>query len=258
MLFMMTKVMTQLIYPMNLSLVVAIVAGIFLWRKRTRVGGALLAFAIAWLWLWATPVFSDWVRGTLEQKNLPIPIEQMESADAIVVLGGGVSTPSSPRLYAEISAAGDRVLHAARLFRAGKASWIIVSGGRGMVPGKDADSEAEAMRSVLIELGVPEDAVIAEEESRNTRENAISTKRILDSRGFKKILLVTSALHMPRAMKSFQSICPKVVPAPTDFEVETERPLTLLDWLPDVGALEGSTRAFKEIVGSLVGSLFTR
>ena len=252
MLFMMTKVMTQLIYPMNLSLLVAVVGGIFLWRKRTRVGGALLAFAIAWLWLWATPVFSGWVRGSLEQKNLPIPVAQMESADAIVVLGGGVSGPCPPRIYAEISAAGDRVLHAARLYRAGKAPWIIVSGGRGMASGKDEDSEAGAMRSVLIELGVPEDAVLTEEESRNTRENAEFTRRLIDERGFKKVLLVTSALHMSRAIKIFQSICPKVVPAPTDFEVEAERPLTLLGWLPDAGALEGSSRAFKEIVGGLV------
>ena len=100
--------------------------------------------------------------------------------------------------------------------------------------------------------------MLTEEVSRNTRENAQFTKRVLDERGFKKVLVVTSALHMPRAMKIFQSICPKVVPAPTDFEVEAERPLTLLDWLPDAGALEGSSRAFKEIVGSLVGGLFTR
>jgi uncharacterized SAM-binding protein YcdF (DUF218 family) len=126
------------------------------------------------------------------------------------------------------------------------------------VPGKDEDSEAEAMRSVLKELGVPEEAVLTEDESRNTRENAAFTRRVLDERGFKKILLVTSALHMQRAMKTFRSVCAEVIPAPTDFEVETERSLTLLDWLPDAGALEGSTRAFKEIVGSLVGSLFTR
>jgi len=250
--FFLTKLATQVIYPLNVSLLMALVAMVLYYRRRMRLGAAVLAVAVAWLWLWSTPVFSGWVCGNLEQMYPPIPVEKMESADAIVILGGGADPISPPRLYPEVNAAGDRILHAARLYKAGKAQWIIASGGRGLGMPDAMGPEAEAMVSILKDLGVPESAILLEGASRNTRENALFTKRIADARGFKKILLVTSALHTRRALAEFRAIYPETYPAPTDFEIVYGGNRILLDWLPDAKALEASTRAFKEIIGFAV------
>lgn len=258
MLFMSTKIVTQMVSPLNLSLFLALVSGILIWRDRKTLGLVVLSFAIVWLWMWSTPVFTNPVRSMIEGKFPPVPVERMESADAIIVLGGGVSLARPPRIYAEVNAAGDRVLHAARLYKAGKAKWIIVSGGRAISSEEGTQTHASAMLALLKELGVPEEVVLMEDGSRNTRENARRTKRLLDDHGFEKILLVTSALHMPRALAEFRYICPHVYPAPTDFEIVTNRPRTVLDLMPSASALEGGSRAFKEILGSAVQTLTTR
>jgi len=246
------KLATQVIYPLNVSLFAALVALVLCIRGWRRLGAVLLAVAVGWLWIWSMPVFSGKIRYSLEKKYPPVAVEELESADAIVVLGGGSDSCIPPRLYPEVNAAGDRILHAARLYKAGKAPYIIPSGGRGFSTPDATATEAEAIRSILQQLGVPESAIIIEDASRNTQENALFTKRILEDRGFKKILLVTSALHMPRALAEFESVCPEIYPASTDFEIVFGKGPILFGWLPDARALEASTRAFKEIVGAVV------
>ena len=84
------------------------------------------------------------------------------------------------------------------------------------------------------------------------RENAINTKRILHERGLTNVLLVTSALHMPRSLTTFRVAGVKAVPAATDYEVVDKQRTTILDFLPDAEALEGTTRAVKEYLGYVV------
>jgi uncharacterized SAM-binding protein YcdF (DUF218 family) len=105
------------------------------------------------------------------------------------------------------------------------------------------------MSAFLEDLGVPKSAILPESESRNTYENALFTKRLLDARGCKTILLVTSALHMRRARTIFQSVGLEVVPATTDYEILIEAKPAPLPWLPDALTLEGSSRALKEYIG---------
>lgn len=103
------------------------------------------------------------------------------------------------------------------------------------------------MREFLEDLGVPDSALLLETRSRTTRENAIYTAELLKQRGLQPVLLVTSALHMHRAKKLFESQGIEVETVPTDHEA---RPLSLWQWvLPDAGALENSGRAIKEFVG---------
>jgi uncharacterized SAM-binding protein YcdF (DUF218 family) len=161
-----------------------------------------------------------------------------------------VEGPLAPwRLYPDLKAAGDRVWHAARLYRAGKAPLIVLSGGT-VNPGEMP--EALAMRQFLGDLGVPASALLLESRSQTTTENAADTARLLQQRGIRTILLVTSALHMRRARGLFERAGLQVIPAPTDYEV-VHRPWRVLDVVPDTEALDGSARAIKEIVGRLAG-----
>jgi uncharacterized SAM-binding protein YcdF (DUF218 family) len=108
------------------------------------------------------------------------------------------------------------------------------------------------MAIVLQDFGVPAQAMLLEETSRNTRENASFSTTLLKARGVQHILLVTSALHMPRALALFTAQGLQADPAPTDFESHLLPP-GVLAWLPDAQALDGSGRPMKELVGKWVG-----
>lgn len=108
------------------------------------------------------------------------------------------------------------------------------------------------MRGLLLDLGVPERAIRLEERSTSTASNASATAALLQADGIKEFMLVTSALHMPRARAQFERAGLRVVPAPTDFEV-IEMPMSLLRYVPDATALRDSGRAFKELLGRWVG-----
>ena len=195
------------------------------------------------------PVMSNWLASQIENQFSQVPIASVPHAQATVVLGGTVSPPSGKSAEINLGRAG-RVWYAARLFHAGKAPLVLLSGGGDLE--HQAFSEARAMAVFLQDLGVPAQAVVMEETSRNTRENAAFSAALLKARGIEHILLVTSALHMPRALALFKAQGLQVTPAPTDFEASQEPPSGLLAWLPDAGALNGSALAMKELVGLLV------
>ncbi len=243
------KVLTQLASPLGLTLTVLLSAFFLMIARFRKIGLFLLSFSVLWLWFWSAPATGDWVRQTLERANPPVPVEKLPGADAIVVLGGGMGTMAPPRPYPDLAAAADRVWHAARLYKAGKAPVIVVSGGMGLVQEEGKQPESDAMGEFLEDLGVPKSAILFESESRNTYENALLTKRLLDARGDKTILLVTSALHMRRAEAIFRSFGLNIIPAATDYEVLDEPKPAPLRWLPDGGTLEGSSRALKEYLG---------
>ena len=243
------KLLSQIAYPLLASWLLAALAGVLLWRRRKRAGGILLTIALGWLWAWSTPAFSDWLPATLERPHPATPVEALPAADAIVLLGGGMEAAHPPeRLYPDLNAAADRVWHAARLFRAGKAPLILASGGN--LPWREIDQpEAAVMAELLQEFGVPDVAIIVETSSRTTRENRDNSLPILRELAAHRVLLVTSALHMPRALALFEATGLDVIPAPTDFEVHERDRSHPLRWLPDAQALADSSRALKEYLG---------
>ncbi|MES2785436.1 MAG: YdcF family protein [Pseudomonadota bacterium] len=206
----------------------------------------LLGFtALVWLLVWSLPAVSVGFRAQLEADYPPVAMDAVPAAGAIVVLGGGINAPGTGYPNADLGSAADRTWHAARLFRAGKAPLIVLSGGTD--PTQNLASEAAAMRILLLDLGVPEAAMVLEERSRTTEENASFSAAILHQRGVKSVLLVTSALHMRRASQHWEHRGLQVHPVATDHEA---RPVAAWRiWIPDTGALEASARAIKEWFG---------
>ncbi len=117
--------------------------------------------------------------------------------DAIVVLGaalgpGGEAGPALKR----------RVAHGARLFHAGKAGHLIVTGGGlGTRP-----TEASAMRALAVRQGVPEERIIVEDKATRTLENALYTARIMEDRDWARALVVSDPFHLPRALFLFRRL----------------------------------------------------
>lgn len=246
-----SKFVIFLLSPLGTALSLALLAFALGSLQHRRPAQGLAACALVWLWLWSTPVCSLWLRSWIEDAQLQQPITAIPQAQAIVVLGGGVSPPSGSSTEIDLQAAADRVWYAARLFHAGKAPVLLLSGGSDRE--RHAYSEAQAMAVFLQDLGVPRHAMWLEESSRTTRENASLSAPLLTARGIQNVLLVTSALHMPRAMALFAAEGLQVHAAPTDFEAKRAPPPGLQAWFPDAVALDGSGRAIKELVGKWVG-----
>ena len=137
----------------------------------------------------------------LQESTSGLPYPQLPVADAIVVLGGGIKAPLYPRQQMDLAEEGDRVLYGARLWKAGKAPMVVMTGGRIQWRGTGNSKAGEAgdMAELAAALGVPADKIVMETASLNTRQNAIYTAQVLDGMDVKRILLVTSAMHMPRS-----------------------------------------------------------
>jgi uncharacterized SAM-binding protein YcdF (DUF218 family) len=244
------KLLTQLVLPLSAALGLLLLALLALALGRRRAATAALALACSGLWLASLPVLADRLAAGLEQVHPATPLAEIAPADAILLLGGATRPALPPREFPELSEAGDRVVHAARLFLAGKAPLILVSGGRLPWQG-EGPAEAVGISALLELLGVPNRAIVREEASTNTYENCVNSKRLLDARAAREVLLVTSALHMRRAFATCRSAGLAVRAAPTDYQVagnEADR----LDLVPDAEALLLTHVALRERLGFLV------
>ncbi len=242
---------TAAIAPSGTALIFGALAVLLGLTRFKRTAWAIGAFALAWLGLWATPWASQALRSQLENQHPVHDVQQVATAQAIVVLGGGIKPPTNYNPLPDMNAAADRVWHAARLYHAGKAPLLVLSGGSD--PQLHTSSEAAAMQQLLLHMAVPAGATVLEEYSRNTRENAVYSAALLRERGIQRVLLVTSALHMPRALALFEAQGLQVLPVATDHEAEdTADWPAWRRWLPSGEALEGSGRAIKELVGRWV------
>jgi len=270
-----SKLLPLFFYPLGLSsLLITIALVILLWRskrsrnssnsnklislfKKSRLASTLIGIALVILLLSSNEIFSKWLVRSLEWQYLPSA--DIPQAEAIVILGGGTRPRIAPRPWYEVNEAGDRILYGSWLYKQGKAPLIIVTGGRAEWLGDGGNPESEDMTAIAEIMGVPSSAIIQEGQSFNTRDNAINTKQILIKRGLNKILLVTSALHMPRSMEMFRKVGVESIAVPTDFlSVQNENSkglAALLDLLPTVDALKNTTNAIKEYIGLLVYQL---
>jgi uncharacterized SAM-binding protein YcdF (DUF218 family) len=251
------KLLSLFIYPLGVTVVLGLAGLVAGASSRPRWAFLLGMAALLWLWGWSMPVTSERLRLSLEELYPNVPVEEVTEADAIVVLGGAFST-NEAWPYPNASGAVDRYWHAARLYHAGRAEFVILSGG-GAPDRPDKLTEAEAGALFLNDMGVPQDAILLDTESRTTRDHILYLSPIVEEAGFQRLLLVTSATHMRRSEAVFREAGFDVVPVATDFSVGELPVQSLRRYMPSAGALEGSTRAIHEYVGiifyRLIGSL---
>lgn len=238
------KLFSLLVYPLNLSLLLAFL-GLLIWRLGLRRSGATAVFiGFLWLYICSTATFSYMLMGKLEANYPSQPMVETPKADAIVLLGGALRGDSTMGTLPDLNQYADRLVHAVALFKAGKADYIVLSGGS--APG--SRSEAHLMQDVLAVMGVPSSALILEDQSRNTHDNAVNSAALLKARGMNRILLVSSAFHMRRADALFKRQGLDVIPAPTDFQ-QVILKSTLPAGIPGVKNLYRTTEALHEFVG---------
>jgi uncharacterized SAM-binding protein YcdF (DUF218 family) len=249
-----SKFIPQFIYPTGLVFLLILFALLFHRRRRLRNG--LLISALVLLFLAGNRWVSASLARSLEQKYPPLA--DGVQAPVMIVLAGGTEPRESPRPTVEVNGAGDRVLYAAHLYRQGVAPLILLCGGD--IPWMDtsAASPAEDMQNLLLEMGIPQEALLLETKSQNTSENASNCAGMVKDRGIKSAILVTSAAHMPRAMRLFSDQGLQLSAAPTDYGVtdaawdqlwKTPDVNFLTNLMPSASALGQTTNAIKEYIG---------
>ncbi len=248
-----SKLLPLFLYPLGAICLLLIIALGLIWLK-SKWTPAVIGAALIILLLSGNSWTSHWLVKSLEWQN--IPSGELPTADAIVVLGGGIRAQAYPRPDVDFSDAGDRVWYGAELYHAGKAPKIIVSGGRIIWQGSSSP-EADDLQKLLVKMGVPQSDIIPEGKSLNTRDNAVYVKEILQQYHFHKILLVTSAMHMPRSMGIFKKLEIEAIAAPTDYRIsqlELDQPNShnesaILALVPNEEDFSLTTGALREYIG---------
>jgi len=181
----------------------------------------------------------------------PVPIARLAPHDVAVVLTGVTDTERKPRDRVYFSKGADRILHPLQLYKMGKVRYFLISGGSGRLINRTKDaSEAAELASILTLAGVPDSVIVLEDQSRNTRENAVFSAEILKRRfPGQSYLLVTSAFHMRRAAGCFRKAGVPVTMFSADFSA-APRKWTPDYWLiPSEGALGKWSTLWHEWIG---------
>jgi uncharacterized SAM-binding protein YcdF (DUF218 family) len=249
--FAMYNVVGQLFQPYTFFCLLLALALVLLWRKRreSRLRLWLLTIPAVGLLLLSFPWVSylalaslEWQFDRLEQRPA--------DAQAIVVLAGEVKWVDSMRPWPELGLdTTSRCLEGARLYRQGSPCRIIVSGGTQYASG-GGPSAAQLMRDFLVGIGVRPKDVIVEGSSQTTYENARECQKILEKRHLSRVVLVTEAYHMYRALGVFEKQGIDAVPAPCRF-ISTEFTWEITRFLPDGYAPQACKRVFHEWTGVL-------
>ncbi len=251
--FILKKILSRFFFPLPFCLEVLLVGLFLLWFTKKQKGGKIVVtVGTVLLLLLSYDQFSAVFLRGLERSYQPFNpaktnVLQAQPPDApvkwVVVLGGGHAVdpyiPSSSQLD---HATMVRLVEGVLLYRKNPGSKLIVSGGR-----VDASiSDAEVMANVAEAMGVPHQDIILENQSRDTEDEARVLKPMVQNNVF---ILVTSASHMLRSMRLFESHEMHPIPAPTDFLVRDAEAFNPDLLFPAPSALTKATRAVYEYLG---------
>jgi len=240
-----------MILPIGIVVELLVIALLLLWRRKRKLAVFFIVAAMTVLWVCSMPIVANTVLGKLEQRYPAISISEIPESKCVVLLGGGLEPVRPPRVDVNLLDSADRISKTASLYRAGKAKVVIVSGGNQPWSPR-LKSEAVETRTLLVAWGVPAEAIVVDETSRNTHENALNSKVLLRESGCKTPLLVTSAAHMSRSVASFASQGVEVFPVSVDVRAVRVMQLTVIDFVPGAPALQMTSDAMREWIGQKI------
>ncbi|WP_417694551.1 YdcF family protein [Roseibium sp.] len=253
MFFIVSKIGFFFVQPSNFLLASAVVGWLVTWTRWARAGRWLAGLALALLLFIGLSPAANWLMAPLEQRfPLPELTALPENIAGIIVLGGAMDTSASEgRRDVALNEAAERMMIVPYLSRLFPQAVIVHSGGQGdLVPGDV--SEADGARRLFRDFGIDDARVLLEGASRNTHENAVFTKRLIEGCSDGNWLLVTSAYHMPRAMGVFrQAGHERLIAYPVDYRVIAEGGESYLFSGVSSGLLRFDT-AFREWLGLTV------
>ena len=240
------KLLPLIVSPLGLVVFFLLIS--VLVRRR---GPAIVGLVV--LLVSALPLTADRLWEALEADYPYRPIESVESADAVVVLSGmlgGIETGEG--VVTQWSGEVDRMFSGVDLVRAGKAPLIIFT--RGQSPWLNLPPEGEVLARRAISMGISEKQILLTGIVTNTADEAAEVKTLVEFGGMRRVVLVTSSIHMPRAKMLFDRAGIETVPYPTDFQSSGGHS----DWMsfvPSAHGLNKTSEAIREFIGRLYYSI---
>jgi uncharacterized SAM-binding protein YcdF (DUF218 family) len=252
--FFVEKMLTELAMPLGcVWFALVLTALVLIVRGGRWLTTTVLVLACASLSLAGNYAVSNRLIRSLETPYLGVDPLDEAPFEVICVLGGGAWIDREGR--PAISPAGDRIIVAARLYRAQKAPILLCTGGD-IRPAPNLPTMAEMSRGVLMDLGVPRDDILLTG-GDTTKTELAAIRRHIDENGWKRVGVVTSAWHMPRVERLARAAGITLVPLPADYQTSAKRELPLWTELrrasaiPNVGALEQSHMGVKEYLAAV-------
>lgn len=219
-----------------------------MWR-RTRLAAIAGAALLFWLLSagWLTAVLLDLAQPAIYRTPYDLahaPRDAFSKRTVLVVLGGGTEYRDDgtlvPRDDALVRLSTAAALHA-RCEAAGASCRVLICGGN---PEHHAASEADTYLPWLLRAGVPRDAIVLENQSLTTWQNARNAARILQDDDDASLMLITSSYQMRRAMLDFDRF--GYAPTPVVANVRRAHP----GWMPRLGNLVSAETALHELIGT--------
>jgi uncharacterized SAM-binding protein YcdF (DUF218 family) len=246
MFFLLSKFLNWFVYPLSLLLMGLFVVLVLYRRRYARLA---LACILLLFYSVSAPIFVQPLVRWLEGPP-PGPEALRPHYDVAIVLTGMVNLHRSRPGYIEFTESVDRILEGIRLVKRGIADKLFIVGGSGN-PFNRGLSEARVLRTFALQLGLQDEQVLTEEVSRNTYESAVKATEILRIGSYRDLVLITTALHMPRAAAAFhkQGLFPDLYPV--DFQ-SGRGGITMLSLFPSTRALEVMTYVVHESVGRVM------
>ena len=239
------KILPLIASPMFLVMVLITWGIVF----RSRIASVL---AVSILIICSLPIFSNKLITFLENEYILSDVSSAKTADAIVVLSGMVRTINGKNgLSYEWGEASDRIFAGIELIKKNKAPIMVLTGGK--LPWSVGKPEGEYLRDVAIKYGVPNKNILLTENVENTDQEAKAVGKLLNKTS-PKIILVTSAFHMPRAQKVFEAVGINIEPFAVDFLSGADK-YTIMNFIPSAGALNQTSFFIRELIGRLYYSL---
>lgn len=250
MLYLIKFIYAAFLLPPGIFIFAFILLAIKFYRKQRRVALYLIGAAVL-LYISSISLTSDLLIRPLENKYQPPA--QVEG-DVLVLLGSG-ATLDTPNLNANghlSPIAANRLLTCVQLYHQYKLP-IIVSGGQVY---QTTGNEALIARQILLDLGVPDQKIFVEKSSLNTTENARYVKELLHEHGFHRPVLITSAFHLPRAVRQFKKAGVDILPYPADYHTNITFRFSHRQLVPTSQALDDLSLALKEYLGLLAAKWY--
>jgi uncharacterized SAM-binding protein YcdF (DUF218 family) len=243
--FVIKQFLKQLLLP-PMPWMLALLAVLVFWQRKWA--RKLLLVTLCGIITLHSGLIGHWLRYPLEAAYPPLLKPQAsEPYEAIIVLTGASIPAGGLAPFPSIDEYMFRRLDEAwRLYKIHPKP-IIVSGGH-VNPFTPERDENKIARDYLLRWGVPQHHVLGEAKSRDTFESAVEVAKLLKQRGWKRYLLVTSAVHMPRSMVAFSTKAPEPIPAPGDFTLR-EWKLSPLDFAPTESAARNIAVTLHEYIG---------
>jgi len=232
--------------------------------KHKKAGLLLSISSLGSLILLSLPITSTALLDSLQERHQRFkPSKNPEPANAVIALGGGIRPLSDSELNRELGEAGDRLAMAIALVKSGHAKTLVISGGLPTPTSQTSKippNEALLGKTIAIRSGLREEQIITNLTGLNTEKEAHFVGALSAKKKWNKLIISTSAYHMPRSLKKISSLSnSSLIAAPVDFRrVRTatlfkDKRLNL--FVPTLSALNESTRSIKEYLGLFRESL---